>query len=94
MGLILFDKVTAASTSNPFTVDGYRQVGVKSSGVSGADVVNLQVLCGDNFQSVLDSAGAAVAFTSTNKPVTIIASGTYRVIISTTPTTAITVQAD
>ena len=94
MATILLNRVTAATTSNPFTVDGYRGVGVKSSGVSGADVVNLQVLCGDTFQNVLDSAGAAVTFTSTNKPVTINASGTYRVLISTTPTTAITVQAD
>lgn len=93
MALVLFDKITAAATSNPFTVDGYRSIGLKCSGVAGAEVINLQVRCGDSWQNVLDSAGAAVTFTSTNKPITITGSGTYQLVKPSTAS-AVTIQAD
>lgn len=93
MSSILFDKITAAQTSVPFTVDGYKTVGLKCSGVSGSEVINLQVQCGDVWQNVLDSAGAAVTFTSANKPITINGSGQYRLVKPSTAS-AVTIQAD
>lgn len=93
MALVLFDKLTAAATSNPFTVDGYRSVGLKCSGVAGSEVVNLKVQCGDTFTNVLDSAGAAVTFTSTNAPITISGSGVYQLVKPVTAA-AVTIQAD
>ena len=93
MALVLFGKVTAAATSNPFTVDRTQTVGLKCSGVAGAEVINLQVQCGDVFQNVLDSAGSAVTFTSTNKPITINASGVYQLVKPVTAS-AVTIQAD
>jgi hypothetical protein len=93
MSSILFDKITAAATSVPFTVDGYKSVGLKCSGVAGAEVINLKVQCGDEWQNVLDSAGAAVTFTSTNKPITIEGSGQYQLVKPVTAS-AVTIQAD
>mgnify|MGYP003441746635 CR=1 len=93
MGLIIFSKQTAAGTSAPFTVERTQSVGIKCSGVAGAEVINLQTQCGDDWQNVLDSAGAAVTFTSTNKPITITASGQYQLVKPVTAA-AVTIQAD
>lgn len=93
MALALFDKQTAAGTSNPFTVDGYRSVGLKCSGVAGSEVVNLKVQCGDDWINVLDSAGSAVTFTSTNTPITVSGSGQY-VVVKPLTTNPVTIQAD
>lgn len=91
--MILFNNVTAAETSSEFITDGSKSLGLKCSGVSGSEVVNLQVKCGFAFQNVLDSSGNAVTFTSTNKPITVTGSGIYRVV---KPSTAspVTIQLD
>lgn len=93
MQQILINKQTAAVTSNPFYLDGSKAVGLKCTGVAGAEVVNLQVQVGDIFQNVLDSTGAAVTFTSTNKPITVTGSGTFQVVKPSTAA-AVTIQLD
>ena len=93
MSIVIFNKSTIADTSKPFTVDGYRSVGIKCSGVSGAEVINLQTQCGDDWQAVLDSSGTAVTFTSTNKPITVDGSGQYRLVKPATAS-AVTIQVD
>lgn len=90
--MILIDRQTAAVTSNPFKVSRDSVVGVKATGLSGAEVVTLQTLVGDSFQDVKDSAGATVTMTATSPHIRIEASGTYRVTKGVTAST--TVQAD
>ena len=93
MQLILVNNTAAEVISPTFVNDGRRLIGLKCTGVAGAEVVALEVQVGAAFVPVLDSAGAAVTFTSTNIPINISGSGIYRI---NKPSTvgAVTIQAN
>jgi len=54
------------------------------SGLAGAEVVALHVLVGTAFQAATDDTGAAVELTATKNSLTILGSGTYKVVVGTT----------
>lgn len=93
MRQLLIDQQTAAVTTEPFYVDGSHLIGIKCTGVSGAEVIDVQVQVGGTYQALLDSTGAAVTITSTNRPFTINASGSY-VFVKPVTTNPVTIQAD
>ena len=93
MRTLIIDQRTTAIVTDPFYVDGSKAIGIKCSGVSGAEVIAVKVQVGGGLQNVLDSTGTAVTIDSNNKPFTINASGSY---VFDKPVTAnpVTIQAD
>jgi len=80
MSIVLIDAQTAASTgSQGFSVPSLGQsVGLKSSGLAGAEVVTIQVEINGTFIDLVED-GAVVTLTVANPHRTINGSGIYRV---------------
>ena len=80
MSIVLIDAQTAASTgSQGFSVPSLGQsVGLKSSGLAGAEVVTIQVEINGTFIDLVESS-AVVTLTVANPHRTINGSGIYRV---------------
>lgn len=55
-----------------------------ASGLAGAEVAALHVLVGTAFQAATDDTGTAIELTATKKSLTILGSGTYKVVVGTT----------
>lgn len=55
-----------------------------ASGLAGAEVAALHVLVGTAFQAASDDTGAAIELTATKNSLTILGSGTYKVVVGTT----------
>lgn len=55
-----------------------------ASGLAGVEVAALHVLVGTAFQAAKDDTGAAIELTATKNSLTILGSGTYKIVVGTT----------
>lgn len=90
--MLLFNKTAVAATSLPFKVSNGRTPSLKSTGLSGAEVIELKCEINDSFVDATDSTGAAVELTATNPNLTILADGTYMAVLPANPATPVTLQ--
>lgn len=90
MTTVLFDAQTAAGSSQGFSVPSLGQsVGLKSKGLTGSEVVTIQVEVNDTFIDLVEG-GAVVTLTVANPHRTINGSGIYRVTKLLTGTVTVT----
>lgn len=82
---VLIKATTSAETSNPFVVQRGERVGVTAFGLAGNETAKLQRDNGNGqFADVIDNG----TMTATDYQVTIVASGTYRAVKSSTASPA------
>lgn len=85
MQKLVLNKTTTMTLAHP--VEGIqlnRGDTIMASGLAGAETVDLYVMVGSAFQAAKDDTGAAIQLTATKTSLTILGSGTYRVVVSTT----------
>lgn len=90
--MLIFNKVTTAQTSMPFKVAQGRTPSIKSTGLAGAEVINLMCEINGQFVAATDSSGAAIQFTATSPNRTINADGIYQAVLPANPASAVTLQ--